>query len=126
MLGLGHLLRRQAPRLSTTGVVLGVLGAFGHTVFGGISMVYVLMAGDTARRAAYAALYAHIETSPVMLFSLIGLAGTVLGLLLLAIAMFRTAVVPRWVPACSWPSWCSSSPGSASAPTPPTSPGPAA
>jgi hypothetical protein len=34
-----------------------------------------------------------------MLFSLMGLAGTVIGLLLLAIAMFRTAVVPRWVPA---------------------------
>jgi hypothetical protein len=99
VLGLGHLLRRQAPRLSTTGVVLGVVGAFGHTVFGGLSMAYVLMAGDTSRRAAYAALYAHIENSPVMLFSLMGLAGTVVGLLLLAVALLRTGVVARWVPA---------------------------
>lgn len=99
VLGLGHLLRRHAPRLSTTGVGLGALGAFGHTVFGGISMVYVVMAGDSSRRSAYAALYARLETSPVMIFSLLGLAGTVLGLLLLAIALFRTGTVARWVPA---------------------------
>ena len=99
VLGLGHLLRRRAPRLSTTGVVLGVLGAFGHTVFGGLSMVYVLMAGDASRRAAYAALYAHVDNSPVMIFSAMGLLGTVLGLLLLAVAMFRSGVVARWVPA---------------------------
>ena len=99
MLGLGHLLRRQAPRLSTTGVLLGCLGAFGHTVFGGLSMVYLLMADRRdATAAEYAALYARIESSPVMLFALLGLAGTVLGLLLLAVALFRTGVVPRWVP----------------------------
>ena len=99
VLGLGHLLRRHAPRLSTTGVVLGVLGAFGHTVFGGLSMVYVLMAGDASRREAYAALYARVDNSPVMIFSAMGLLGTVLGLLLLAVALFRTGVVARWVPA---------------------------
>ncbi len=98
VLGLGHLLRQRAPRLSTTGVVLGVLGAFGHTVFGGLSMAYLLMAGDPSRRTAYAALYERIESSPVMLFAIAGLAGTVLGLLLLTIALFRTALVPRWVP----------------------------
>lgn len=98
VLGLGHLLRAQAPRLSTAGVVLAVLGAFGHTVFGGLSMVYLLMADDASRRAAYAVLYEHVESSPVMLFALAGLAGTVIGLLLLSLAMFRTTVVPRWVP----------------------------
>ena len=98
VLGLGHLLRRQAPRLSSAGVLLGVLGAFGHTVFGGLSMVYLLMSSDEAHRQQYAALYARIEASPVMIFALLGLGGTVLGLLLLAVAMFRTGVVPRWVP----------------------------
>jgi hypothetical protein len=99
VLGLGHLLRRQAPRLSSAGVLLGCLGAFGHTVFGGLSMVYLLMSTDATHRPEYAALYARIESSPVMIFALLGLAGTVLGLLLLAVAMFRTGVVPRWVPA---------------------------
>jgi hypothetical protein len=98
VLGLGHLLRRRTPRLSTTGVVLGVLGAFGHTVFGGISMVYLLMAGDPSRRSTYAVLYQKLESSPVMLFSLIGLAGTVFGLLVLAVALWRSGLVPRWVP----------------------------
>jgi hypothetical protein len=99
VLGLGHLLRREAPRLSSAGVLLGCLGAFGHSVFGGLSMVYLVMSTDEKHRQEYAALYARIESSPVMLFALLGLAGTVLGLLLLAVAMFRTGVVARWVPA---------------------------
>jgi hypothetical protein len=98
VLGLGHLLRQRAPRLSTTGVVLGVLGAFGHTVFGGVSLVYLVMAGDPARRSAYAALYQKLDTGPVMLSSLIGLAGTVFGLLVLAAALWRSGLVARWVP----------------------------
>jgi hypothetical protein len=98
VLGLGHLMRRQAPRLSSLGVLLGALGAFGHTVFGGLSMVYLLMSTDVAHRREYAALYARIEASPVMIFAVLGLAGTVLGVLLLAVAMFRTGVVARWVP----------------------------
>lgn len=99
LLGLGHLLRPVAPRLSTSGVVLGCVGTFGHTVFGGLSMGYLLMASDAAHRSTYAALYGRIEGSPVMLFALLGLAGTVLGLLLLTIALFRAREVARWVPA---------------------------
>ena len=98
MLGLGHLLRSSAPRLSTTGVLLGCVGAFGHTVFAGMSMVYLLMATDASHRREFAALYARIESSPVMLFAVLGLAGTVFGLLLMAVALFRTRVVPLWVP----------------------------
>jgi hypothetical protein len=98
VLGIGHLLRSEAPRLSSAGVVLGGLGAFGHVVFGGLSMGYLLMSTDEARRPAYAALYSRIESSPVMIFAVLGLAGTVLGLLLLAVAMFRTGLVARWIP----------------------------
>ena len=98
MLGLGHLLRSSAPRLSTAGVLLGGVGAFGHTVFAGMSMTYLLMATDVDHRSELGALYARIESSPVMLMALLGLAGTVFGLLLMAIALFRTRVVPLWVP----------------------------
>jgi hypothetical protein len=98
MLGLGHLLRSSAPRLSTTGVLLGCVGAFGHTVFAGMSMTYLLMATDAEHRSEFGALYARIESSPVMLMALLGLAGTVFGLLLMAIALVRTRVVPLWVP----------------------------
>jgi hypothetical protein len=100
LLGLGHLLRPHAPRTSTAAVLVGGLGAFGHTVLGGLSMVYVLMArsGSPATRSTYVGLYAKIESSPVMLFSVIGLAGTVIGMVLLIVALFRSHAVAVWVP----------------------------
>jgi hypothetical protein len=61
-------------------------------------MVYLVMAGDPSRRTTYAALYQHLDTSPVMLFSLIGLTGTVFGLLVLSTALWRSGISPRWVP----------------------------
>ena len=99
VLGIGHLLRRRAPRLSAAGTTLGVLGAFGHAVFGGVMILEVTMAADPSRRAAYAALVDKLSASPVMLFSVLGLAGTVLGLLLLAAGLWRTRTAARWIPA---------------------------
>jgi hypothetical protein len=37
-----------------------------------------------------------------MIFALLGLAGTVLGMLLLSIGLFRSQVVPRWMPVVVW------------------------
>ena len=102
VLGIAHLLRRGAPLLSNVGGSLAVLGAFGHAVLGGIALVTVAMAGDPAHRTAYAALWADVESSPVMLFAVAGLVGTVLGLLLLSIGLWRSAVVPRWIPLLLW------------------------
>src|SRR3569833_1930533 len=80
VLAIGRLLLPAAPRLSAWGTALGVLGCFGHTVFGGISLVFVTMARDGCdRRATYAHLMSTIEGSPVMLFSAVGLLGTVVG-----------------------------------------------
>ena len=103
VLAIGHLLRTRAPRLSGWGTGLGVLGAFGHTVFGGTSLVYLAMARDgSAPRATYAHLLDSIENSPIMLFSVVGLVGTVLGVLLLSIGLFRAGVGPRWVGPALW------------------------
>lgn len=102
VLGIAHLLRRGTPVLSNLGGLLGVLGAFGHAVFGGVALVTVAMAADPAHRPQYAALWRDIESSPVMLFAAAGLIGTVLGLLLLSIGLWRAAVVPRWVPSLLW------------------------
>jgi hypothetical protein len=102
VVGIAALARPGAPRLSRLGAALGWSGAFGHAVFGGLSRGVLLMAADPSRRAAYAHLYARVESSPVMLFALVGLAGTVLGLLLLGVALFRSRVVPRWVPVLVW------------------------
>ncbi|MDR7364220.1 hypothetical protein [Nocardioides marmoribigeumensis] len=98
VLGVGHLLRDEASRLSVVGVCLASVGAFGHAVFGGVSLVSVVMAQDAATRSTSAALLADVEGSPVMLFAAMGLLGTVFGLLVLAAALWRTQVAPRWVP----------------------------
>ena len=99
LLGVAHLIRHRSPRLSNAGGTLAVVGAFGHTVFGGMSMVYLAMATDAEQRSTYGALIGRLENSPVMIFSVLGLLGLVLGVALLAIGLWRTRVVARWVPA---------------------------
>ena len=98
VLGLGHLLRRRAPVLSNVGTTLALLGAFGHTVFGGGSLLYVTLAADEAQLATYGGLVDDFESSPAMAFAAMGLIGTVLGLILLAVGLWRARVGPRWVP----------------------------
>lgn len=102
MLAIGRLLLPRAPRLSAWGTALGVLGSFGHTVFGGISMVYVVMANDPKHLDVYARAMDRMNSSPVMIFSAAGLIGTVLGLLLLGIGLFRTRTGPIWVGPAIW------------------------
>ena len=101
-LAIGHLLRARSPRLSAWGTCLGVGGAFAHTVFGGISMLELVMAADEPHRAVYAQLLAASSNGPIMLFGLLGLVGAVLGTLLLSIGLWRKAVGPRWVPPVLW------------------------
>lgn len=102
VLAIAHLARPRAPRAADIGATLGVAGAFGHSVFGGISLVYLEMATDPAHRSVYVTLMDRIGSSPVMLFALVGLAGTVLGVLVLGIGLWRSGVVERWIPAAMW------------------------
>jgi hypothetical protein len=102
MFAIGRLLVDRAPRLSAWGTALGVLGCFGHTVFGGISMTYLMMAHDEGQRGVYADLMTRVQNSPIMLFSAVGLLGTVLGLLLLGVGLFRTGTGPVWVGPAIW------------------------
>jgi hypothetical protein len=102
VLGIAQLARRGAPVLSRVGAVLAVIGVFGHTVFGGMNLVTVLMAGDAGNRALYAGLLDQVESSPVMAFAAAGLLGTVLGFVVLGAALWRSRAVPRWVPGLLW------------------------
>jgi hypothetical protein len=102
VLSIGRLLEHRASRLSSWGTALGVAGCFGHTVFGGLSMAYLKMAEDDRNRDVYAGLMSRIQDSPVMLFSAIGLVGTIVGLLLLGIGLFRTRTGPIWVGPAIW------------------------
>lgn len=102
VLAIGHLLRDRAPILSNVGTSVAVLGGFGHSVFGGISLAILAMAADAPNRAIHAALLEQIESGPAAVFMAMGLLGTVLGILLLGIGLFRARVVPRWVPILLW------------------------
>lgn len=99
-LTIAHLSRRGAPRLAGIGGGFAALGAVGHLVWGGIMLVTVLMAGDAANREVYAGLLEKIESTPLlMIFAASGLIGTVLGVLLLAIGLWKSRAVPSWQPA---------------------------
>jgi hypothetical protein len=102
VLAIGRLVVERAPRLSAWGTALAVLGCFGHTVFGGITMVYLMMARDEAHRDVYAGLMTRLQDSPVMVFAAAGMLGTVLGLLLLGIGLFRSRTGPVWVGPAIW------------------------
>ena len=103
MVGLAAWLRPFSPRLATAGGVLAGLGAFGHAVVGGTTIMQLEMASTSQHREAYATLLGDITDSPLMLpFFAFGLLGTVLGVLFLAIAHFRSHLQPRWVGPALW------------------------
>lgn len=102
ILAIGRLLLPYASRLSAWGTALGVLGTFGHTAFGGLSLVLVTMSHDEAHRSVYLGLADDVFSSPIMIVSMVGLIGTVLGLLLLGIGVFRTRTGPIWVGPAIW------------------------
>jgi hypothetical protein len=102
ILGIGHLLRRSAPRLSNIGTTLAVVGIFGHSVVGGVMLVQLELAQDVPNRETHAAVIAGLESGPIGPFMGMGLIGTVLGLLLLSIGVFRAGLGPRWVGPTLW------------------------
>ena len=94
--------RGRSPRLAIAGGALAVVGGFGHAVFGGIGLAYLAMSGDSANRAALADVVTRVESGLAVIFMAAGLLGTVIGLVLLGIALFRSRVVPRWIPVALW------------------------
>ena len=101
-LGIAHVLRARSPRLANAGSGLGVVATFGEAVMGGTGLVYLTMASDTANREVFAGVWEEVESSPFMMFAVLGFGGTVLTHILLSIGLFRSRVVPRWVPALVW------------------------
>jgi hypothetical protein len=102
VLGVGHLLRGRAPRLSNIGTTLAVVGVFGHSVHGGVNLLTLDMAADPTNRETYAGVLTELEQGPAIAFMAMGLVGTVLGVLLLAVGLWRAQVGPRWVAPVLW------------------------
>ena len=94
--------RDRSPRLAIAGGAVAVIGGFGHAVFGGIGLAYLAMSSDATNRAAFADAVTRVESGLAVIFMAAGLLGTVVGLVLLGIALFRSRVVPRWIPVALW------------------------
>jgi hypothetical protein len=94
--------RGRSPRLAVTGGALAVIGGFGHSVFGGIGLAYLAMSSDATNRAALADVVTRVESGLAVIFMAAGMLGTVIGLVLLGIALFRSRAVPRWIPVALW------------------------
>lgn len=101
LLGIAHLLRGRTPLTANLGATLAVVGAFGYAVYGGAQLLIPAMVADRSRLAVFAELRADAEnlTAP---FAVLGMVGSVLGLLLLSIGLWRAGVGPRWIPVLLW------------------------
>lgn len=101
LFGVAHLLRGRTPLLANLGATLAAIGAIGYAVYGGSQLVIPAMAADTANLELFAQLRADAEplTEP---FAALGMVGSVLGLLLLSVALWRAKLGPRWIPATLW------------------------
>lgn len=97
-LAVARLLGASMPRLAATVGTLLVLGAFGHSVYGGVALAQLSMAADVDHHEAHAAVLTDLESGPLVLFLAMGLIGTVAGLGLMAIGLWRTRVVAAWIP----------------------------
>ncbi|WP_353829213.1 hypothetical protein [Agromyces sp. SYSU T0242] len=100
LVGLAHAASHRSPVLGTLGAVLSGLGAFGHVAYGGASLVTLGMARYAAKSGdldAAEAAFATTQGGAFVPVLLAGLAGTVLGVILVAVAILRSAIAPRWV-----------------------------
>lgn len=91
LVGLGHLAATRAPLLGALGAVFAGLGAFGHSVIGGVRLLQFSLDQDAAEAA-----FAVFESAAFIPFLALGLLGSVLGYTLLAVATMRSRVAPLW------------------------------
>nr|NLD41675.1 hypothetical protein [Actinomycetales bacterium] len=67
-----------------------------HAVYGGVNIVMLLMARDLGALEAHASVLDAGEQGLMVPFLAAGLLGTVLGFVLLGIAVWRVGLGPRW------------------------------
>jgi hypothetical protein len=91
IIGVAHLLRDRTPVLAPIAAALTVLGAFGHAAYAGISLV---LAGGAD--GAPAAVEAAVQ-GPATALSMVSLVGAVVGVIILAVALFRAKLGAAWI-----------------------------
>lgn len=97
VVGVAAQLRPRSPRLAYLAAMFTVLGAFGHSAYGGVQAVMLAMAADLDGAAAHAEVLARAEAGAGLPLMALGLLGTVLGLILLGAAVLRAGWGPRWL-----------------------------
>ena len=91
IIGVAHLLRDRTPVLAPIAAALTVLGAFGQAAYAGIALV---LAGGAD--GAPAAVEAAVQ-GPATALSMVSLVGAVVGVIILAIALFRAKLGAAWI-----------------------------
>ncbi|WP_430645864.1 hypothetical protein [Agromyces sp. GXS1127] len=100
LVGLAHATSHRTPVLATLGAACSGLGAFGHAAYGGASLVTLGMARyavDSGDLEGAQAAFGATQGGDFAPYLLAGLGGTVIGVILVAVALLRSAVAPRWV-----------------------------
>ena len=90
-IGVAHLLRDRTPVLAPIAAGLTALGGFGHAAFAGISLVQA--AGGEGAAAAVQTVIA----GPAGALAMVSVAGMILGVVVLAIALFRAKLGAGWI-----------------------------
>ncbi len=102
VLGIAHLAGIRAPIIAMIGGTIAVIGGFGHAAFASTRLMQLAMAADTSNHAVYAGLLDGGMPMTLMVLMMAGTVGTVLGLVLLGVALLRAKAGPRWVPFAMW------------------------
>jgi hypothetical protein len=95
-LGVARALRDRHRVLSPLIATTVALAAFGHTVFGGMSIVTLAMADDAERPAAFTDVLDQAFATAIP-FAILGVLGVVLTFILTGVAVLRGGLGPRWV-----------------------------
>ncbi len=95
--GLLHLLRHRSVTLGHIGTTLVLLGLFFHGTIMGFALVEVPLVESGFERAEMVAFAERMYKGPAFLMILIPFIGFYLGMLILAVALWRAKVAPIWV-----------------------------
>ncbi len=95
--GLLHLLRHRSVALGHIGAALALLGLFFHGAIIGFALVSVPLVESGMERAQMVAFAERMYEGPAFIMILAPFIGFYLGMILLAVALWRAKVAPLWI-----------------------------
>ena len=90
-IGVAHLLRDRTPVLAPIAATMTILGGFAHAPSAGVSLVQA-GGGEGA-----AAAFETVTVGPGAVLAIVSLTATILGVIVLAIALFRARLGAGWI-----------------------------